>query len=690
MALSKKIALILCLFVISLMASTSVFAADVVWGGNGTTNGSCNTLNLDPSVPQGQQSWLFILSSPDGVGPYLLDATFNTGAYVDIVGVQQGGGAVQFTLYTPENATLLSASATGGTSRSNLVVSHCGANPAPLQVTKTANTSFTRTYNWSIVKSVNPDVLNMFTGDSGTVTYTIDVTQTGFTDSAFAVSGNISIYNSSGFAAAVTGVTDNISGFGGVAVNCGVGFPYNLGAGGTLNCTYGTGLPDGSSRTNTATATTSGIVPGGAGSADVIFGAPTTTVNASINVDDTNGSSWAFNGSGSVSYDVTFDCDSDAGQHNNRATIRETGQYDDASVTVNCYGLEVTKTADPSFTRTWDWDITKTGNQASLTLSLEQTFVVGYTVNVSTASTDSDHVVSGNISVHNPAPVDALLNGVSDLVSGGITGTVDCGVSFPYTLTAGDTLNCSYSADLPDKTDRINTATATLQNTPGGTTDFSGSAAVDFDNAAMTEIDECVSVSDDQAGTLGTVCANESPRTFTYNLTVGPYNVCGTRTFVNVATFTTNDTGSTGNASHTVNVNVPCGTGCTLTQGYWKTHSIVGPAPYDNTWALLPGGLAQNTLFYSSGRTWYQVFWTPPAGNAYYNLAHQYMAARLNVLNGASVPSAVQTAMNSANTLFNSVSGTTLSAAQRRTAISLAATLDAYNNGVTGPGHCSE
>src|SRR4029078_469457 len=84
-------------------------------------------------------------------------------------------------------------------------------------------------------------------------------------------------------------------------------------------------------------------------------------------------------------------------------------------------------------------------------------------------------------------------------------------------------------------------------------------------------------------------------------------------------------------------VTVPCPTGCTLTQGYWKTHSDFGPAKKsDPTWGLLPGGLGPNTIFYSSGQTWYQVFWTAPkGGNVYYILAHQYEAAVLNILSGA-------------------------------------------------------
>lgn len=93
----------------------------------------------------------------------------------------------------------------------------------------------------------------------------------------------------------------------------------------------------------------------------------------------------------------------------------------------------------------------------------------------------------------------------------------------------------------------------------------------------------------------------------------------------------------------------------------------MGPAPYDNNWANL-SALEQNTAFYSSGATWYQVFWTPPKGNSYYNLAHQYMAAELNLLNGASAGADVQAAMTQAEALFNSVTGTKLTTAQAKQA----------------------
>ncbi|MDX2136158.1 MAG: SdrD B-like domain-containing protein [Saprospiraceae bacterium] len=128
--------------------------------------------------------------------------------------------------------------------------------------------------------------------------------------------------------------------------------------------------------------------------------------------------------------------------------------------------------------------------------------------------------------------------------------------------------------------------------------------------------------------------------------------------------------------------------GCTLTQGYWKTHSKYGPAPYDPTWALQ----GEDTPFFLSGKTWYEVLWTPPSGgNGYYILAHQYIAARLNFLNGASSTQQVTAAFNAATTLFNTYTPAQWSGLPKSVKdqfISLASTLDQYNNGIIGPGHC--
>ena len=266
-----------------------------------------------------------------------------------------------------------------------------------VDVEKTAETTFTRTFEWDIDKSVTPETWNLFTGDSGTSEYTVAVTKTGYTDSDWAVSGTITIENNTPFDATITGVSDVVSpAIDGGAV-CGVTFPYVLASGGTLECTYETDLPDGSSRTNTATVTTSGIVGGNSADADVIFGDPTTLINDTIHVSDTNGGYWAFNDSGSVTYERTFTCNADDGIQYNIATIVETGQTDDATVIVNCYDLNVEKDATTTFDRDWDWMIDKSADQTDLMLSPGQLFTVNYQVHVEATSTDSNWAVSGEI-----------------------------------------------------------------------------------------------------------------------------------------------------------------------------------------------------------------------------------------------------------------------------------------------------
>ncbi|UZW59708.1 hypothetical protein [Lysobacter enzymogenes] len=149
------------------------------------------------------------------------------------------------------------------------------------------------------------------------------------------------------------------------------------------------------------------------------------------------------------------------------------------------------------------------------------------------------------------------------------------------------------------------------------------------------------------------------------------------------------DNGASKSDEAVLSVRVPelCASGgCTYTLGYWKTHSKYGPAPYDATWAKI----GEDTLFFGSGQTWYHVFWTPPkGGNAYYILAHQYMAARLNVEAGATAPAQVASAIAQAGAWFAGRSSAAPKGPARETAIALAGTLGAYNEGATGPGHCS-
>lgn len=561
-------------------------------------------------------------------------------------------------------------------------------------VTKDANTSYTRTYTWTIDKEFDGDYVG-FAGDSFQHPYKVVADRTE-TDSDFAVTGNITIYNPDpNYTATVESVADVIDGSIFASVSCGT-LPVSLAPGQSLQCTYSANLPDKATRNNVATVTTSSKVGGNSGSASVIFGDPTTIVGyPSVTVNDSNGSSWVANGDAVWEYTNTFYCNGDEGQHVNTATIAETGQSDSATVNVTCYELSVTKDAATTFTRTYTWSIVKTGDQTDLVMMPGQQFLVNYEVTVNATYADSAWNVTGYIYVNNPATIAAPLTGVADIVSPDIAAWVDCGVGFPYSLAAGGTLTCTYSAPLPDAASRLNTATATLQNysyntagvgTPSGTSNFSGTANVIFSDAPSTMVDECINVSDNLIGVLGTVCYDEVPKTFNYSMWVGPYMVCGEYDFVNVASFITNDTGSTGSDDHLVNVSVPCDTGCSLTPGYWKTHSAYGPAPYDDTWDLVD----EDAPFYMSGKSWYGALWTPPQGNAYWILARAYIAAYLNDLNGADT-TVIEAQLTQAHLLFVKYApGDVTKGAIKKLFTDLATILDNYNNGLIGPGHCSE
>jgi hypothetical protein len=276
------------------------------------------------------------------------------------------------------------------------------------------------------------------------------------------------------------------------------------------------------------------------------------------------------------------------------------------------------------------------------------------------------------------------VTGVLDTLDGASI-PVDCGVEFPFELAPGAVLECSYETGLPDGSTRLNVAHAATEGLVG---EGSGEAIVDFASATIEGVDECVSVDDDLFGPLGQVCVGDAPVSFPYQIAIGPFAECGPYEVVNTASFEASDSGAFGSDSWTVAVDVPCLGGCTLTPGYWKTHSESGPAPYDDTWALLHDGAS--TPFFASGLSYYEILWLAPRGDAYIILAHAYIAAQLNQLNGSSLSAEAAAAFASATTLLQSFAPGAVPKSQRALLISLAGVLDAYNNGLIGPGHCSE
>ncbi len=118
---------------------------------------------------------------------------------------------------------------------------------------------------------------------------------------------------------------------------------------------------------------------------------------------------------------------------------------------------------------------------------------------------------------------------------------------------------------------------------------------------------------------------------------------------------------------------------CTFSQGFWKNH------PGD--WPVQQLTLGAVTFSKTEALA---LLKTPPRGDATITLAHQLIAAKLNVANGAD-PSAIASTLAEADAfLTTNPVGSKPGGAARETASALTATLDDYNNGVVGPGHCGE
>ena len=589
-----------------------------------------------------------------------------------------------------------------------------------ITVSKTAAGKLTKTIVWTLQKVAGADTLQLFRGDDAAVAFTLTAT---ITDSVNVVSvaGEVCVNNSG--TEPTTGLTivdrvqskvgsgdwQNISGAAvtitpaeQVAAGTQTCYPYNIPFTTVENATY----------RNQATVTITNYAdaeegtPAGPAPVTAEFTVPTEITGEAartINVTDTNGGPFTFSATGSVTYNATYACDANAGENVNTATIVETGVTATAAVTVECLALEVAKTAETDYTRTWVWALEKTSDTSALLLPAGFPYDVTYEVAATAEPTKGDASVSGTITVTNPAAVDAVVMEVVDTAASGIPLAVSCpDVTFPVTLAPGASLACTYAGDLPDAEPRVNAATAVLRNrsydaagtaTATGTTPFAGSVAMTFDGEPSAEYDACVAVADDRAGDLGTVCVADLPRTFTYTSAWGPFETCGEYQGVNTASFVTQDTQTTGTASWTVTVTVPCGPNCTLSQGYWKNHSEYGPAKYDATWALLPGGADQP--FFQSGFSWYSIMHYPPqGGDAFVILARQYVAAWLSGLRGANV-SAVADDIQRAAELLDGYDGdpnarTMVTGDVRKEFLQIAERLDKFNNGQSGPGTCTE
>jgi hypothetical protein len=190
-----------------------------------------------------------------------------------------------------DNTATFTANTTGTTGSASQTVRVCVGKD--LAVSKTAATSFTRTFHWGVTKAVDKTQAKVVHAtDTATFNYTVNAMHDAGTDGNWQVNGTITVTNPNDWEAITANVTDAVNDGGSCVVTGGSG--ASVPAGGSValpySCTYAA-VPNPSSGTNTATAawdrsaffTVDGSAPG---TALFAFTAPTTVVDGCAAVSD--------------------------------------------------------------------------------------------------------------------------------------------------------------------------------------------------------------------------------------------------------------------------------------------------------------------------------------------------------------------------------------------------------------------
>lgn len=126
---------------------------------------------------------------------------------------------------------------------------------------------------------------------------------------------------------------------------------------------------------------------------------------------------------------------------------------------------------------------------------------------------------------------------------------------------------------------------------------------------------------------------------------------------------------------------------CTVTQGYWKSHGYIPTGNNWDEWAFT--SLTLGSVSYTQADI-QSIFNQPAAGNGLIALAHQLIAAKININQGAVADANTAAAIAAADALIGGLvvppvgTGTLSSSATS----ALISALTDFNEGVVGPGHC--
>jgi len=380
--------------------------------------------------------------------------------------------------------------------------------------------------------------------------------------------------------------------------------------------------------------------------------------------------------------------------------------------------VDANKTATGYFDRVikYDWSVTKSADPTSVTINPGETKQITYKIDVTRNQTGQEDVqgVRGAISVKNGGAVATTDLAITDLVKGSSPGA--CGllnssviISSPVSVSGNPVLDAGETGSYNYDIQFAGTAGASYRNDADITiTNHAGHMGEPFGPQACTAFsipsDPTVTYEDATAmltdtincpsGFTCTPLTDNGPWDLTDNATktvtvdvTNSSDVCNQQLqLINIAKVVEGTTKEerTNDAHVAINTDacVPQVTGCTFTQGYWKTHPEAWPVN-----SLTMGGYSYTKTELLS------ILNTPVKGNGLIALAYQQIAALLNTENGASAPQQIGTAITSANNLM-ATTGKVPPVGQGYLPTSqtsyLTGVLDSYNQGLAtgGPLHC--
>lgn len=476
-----------------------------------------------------------------------------------------------------------------------------------LTASKTAAPSLQRTYEWEIEKEVDATKAEI-SGGTAIFNYTVTVTQTGHTDGGWLVTGKVKVNNPN--SAAVTGVEVEDAIYKGAGeldanANCEVegGSGSEIEAESSRSfaytCEY-SGEPESEEETNVAVVSWPEQTVGGKlldegsteAEAEVIWSEATVEgSDESVTVED---SLHGLLGTVEVGdpNPTTFEYEEEfegvpgtCTTYDNEATFitstTETEGSAKAGVEV-CVGqdLEVSKTAEPSFERTFPWSIHKEVDKEQVTTTAK-TASFNYTIKVVKGDgEDSGWLVKGKIKVTNPNDWEPVTVNVADEIEADTGAKCSVNGGEGVEIPAGESEEfeyvCLYS-EAPASAAETNVATATWDaeaaHTPSG--ESSGTAAVDWAGTEPATTDACVTEVSDTVDGITTKLEGELCASKTFEETIAFPVKSGCVDHTNVAKTTTVDSEETLESEVTVRVCGPVQSGA-LTMGFWQNKNGQG------------------------------------------------------------------------------------------------------------------